>query len=328
VIPDLTLIGRSGSTFMGLKPSDFTHQTSPLSTHKVLIDDGAIKYSTLAEVATAIGVPAAFSMAGSAPVNWWRADNVTATAGNVDTIVDNGSLARNFTATTTDRTTLGTDSDGKTYLNFSAHKYAAGAAVADWVWLHDNSLDLTISVVFSKTSWPAAGNNPLCLLSTLTDRSNGLGMVMCAGRNKSGNMGGGATGNYWGWETRWTDCLFTASGRLGPAPTTKQIFTFRVGHARADVQYGGSGAQNAPSGVGGFFADHWSQGERLTQLNASTGAVQTANPAQLLTLGAFSDRTFPFVGRVYEVVIWQRRLTDAELLAHAKDAASRYVFTL
>lgn len=266
-------------------------------------------------------------MAASLPANWYRASNVVSSGGQVDTITDAGSLAKNLTGTGADRCPTGTDSDGKVYLDMAGDLYTAGVA-ADWKWFHDNSVDWTIAVVTAKPTWPAASSIPLCLLATM-NWTTAVGMSVSAGLNTTpiGSV------TVWGWETLvcngagYNMQLVTA--KQIPAPTGKQVAVFRFLRQRVDVQYTGIGAANPPTNETGNIGDAFQNGAFVSrQIVMPTNTISTANPSGPLTLGAFANGAVRYTGRVYEIVTWQRRLSDGEVSDYCQDAATRYAFTL
>lgn len=114
-----------------------------------------------------------------------------------------------------------------------------------------------------------------------------------------------------------------------PAPTGKHVIVWRSNRITRQVQYGGTGAQNVGSGVNDAWSDLWLQGEMINfQQDVSTYSFNTSNPQGTLTLGQSTNRAFPFLGRVYEIVVWKRRLSNADARGYAVSAASRYTFTL
>lgn len=280
--------------------------------------------------ANLVGVAApssGFSVAGSAPANWYRAANVVSSGGQVDTITDAGSLAKNLTGIGADRCPTGVDTDGKVYLDMAGDLYTAGVA-ADWKWLHDFTSDWTIAVVTAKPTWPAPSGTPLCLLATM-NWTTAIGISLCAGVN---NTPIGAV-PVWGWESIVCNGagynMQVVTAKMTPAPTGKQVAVFRFLRQRIDVQYSGIGAANAPTNEAGNIGDAYLNGALSSRQSAMpSSSVQTANPSGPLTLGAFANGAVRYTGRVYEIVTWQRRLSDGEVSDYCQDAAARYVFTL
>lgn len=275
------------------------------------------------------GTPSAggFSVAASLPSGWYRAANVVTSGGQVDTITDAGSYGKNFVGSGADRCPIGTDTDGLAYLDMASDLYQAGVA-ADWKFFHDNSVDWTIGLVTAKPTWPAASSTPLCLLATM-NWTTAVGMSISAGLNTTPI--GAVT--VWGWETivcngaGYNMQLVTA--KQIPAPTTKQVAVFRFMRQRCDVQYTGIGAANPPTNETGNVGDAFQNGAFVSrQVVMPSNTISSSNPSGPLTLGAFANGAVRYTGRLYELVIWQRRLSDGEVSGYAQDAASRYVFTL
>lgn len=277
----------------------------------------------------------AFDVATSSPASWWRADNVTQSAGLVDSILDAGSQNKPFNATLADRCALGTDADARVYLNLANSFYQAGAAI-DWKFLGDGSTDWTIAWVFSKPTWPGNSNTPLTLLTNLFNRSDanggGGGVGMFTGVNAQGSFGSGP-GSFYGWETNQVNLNGSmanlTSGKITPASTAKQVMLWRTSRQVRQVQFGGTGAQNTGAGLNESWSDLWAQGEMVSfQQDPGTYTWSTATPQGTLTLGQTTNRAFPFTGRLYELVMWKRRLSNQDARGYAVSAASRYAFTL
>jgi hypothetical protein len=280
--------------------------------------------------ANLIGVAAgglSFDVAGSAPASWYRASSVSVSGGLVDTINDAGSLAKNLTASGADRCALGTDAESKTYLDLATDFYQAGVA-ADWKWLHDFSTDWTIGIVTAKPTWPLPSSVPLCLLATMNwTTSQGFSLMCGVNNTPVGSV------TVWGWET--IICSGAAlnmqlcTGKSQAASTAKQVTVVRFCRQRTDVQYSGIGAANPPSNEWGNVGDVFHNGvicarQSLQQNNT----VGTGNPVATLTLGSFGNRAVPYTGRLYEIVMWKRRLSDVDVGLYSQDAATRYAFTL
>jgi hypothetical protein len=284
------------------------------------------------------GVPGAAGAAGvgfdvttSLPANWWRASTTVVSGGQVDTIIDSGSLLKNLGGVGADRCPLGTDGDGKLYLDLAADLYTAGVA-ADWKWLHDLTTDWTVAVVTSKPSWPGVSNVPLCLLATMS-WTTALGFSLMAGVNGAGGSGVSG-GSFWGWETIVCNGtnqynLQINTAKATPAPTTKQVAVFRFCRQRIDAQYSGIGAANPMSFGFGNIGDAWQQGAFVArQAPAMSATANVGNPTGTLTMGSFTNGASRYTGRLYEIVTWQKRLSDVDVGLYSKDAASRYAFTL
>lgn len=281
--------------------------------------------------ANVVGVAAGggFDVAASLPASWYRASSVSVSGGLVDTIIDAGSLLKNFTGAGADRCALGTDSDGKAYLDMAGDLYTAGVA-ADWKWLHDFSTDWTVAIVTAKPTWPAPSGTPLCLLATM-NWTTAQGFSLMAGVNNT-PIGSVAV---WGWETIvCSGAAFNVQLVIAKSqtPSTGKIVTVvRFSRQRVDVQYSGIGAANPPASTieWGNTADGYVNGVCASRQSVpSNNTPGTGNPSGPLTLGAFANGAVRYTGRVYEVVMWQRKLTDNDVGAYSKDAAARYAFVI
>lgn len=305
-----------------------------------LVDGQLLLRSGAALASVANTLPPVLDMAASAPAAWWRGDNTTQSGGLVDSVLDAGSMNKPFTAAGADRCAVGTDSDGDVYLDLSNAFYQAGAAI-DWKFLGDGSTDWTIGFVYAKPTWPGANSNtPLAMLTNMKLRSDlnggGGGIGLYAGVNASGSSGSG-TGSFWGWEINQQNlsggilCNMAAGRSLlnTPAPTSKQVMLWRSNRFVRQVQFGATGAQNIGQGQQNAWADLWMQGEMImSQQDASSYNYSTATPQATLTLGKTTDRAFPFTGRVYEIAIWKRRLSNQDARGYALSAANRYAIAL
>ena len=186
----------------------------------------------------------------------------------------------------------------------------------------------TVAVVTSKPGWPAASGTPLCMLATMNwTTAQGFSMMCGVNNTPIGSV------TVWGWETivcsgaAFNMQLVTAKPMT--PPTTKQVTVVRFNKQRVDVQYSGIGAANPPTNEVGNVGDAFQNGVFVSRQSAfQNNTPGTGNPSGPLTLGAFANRAVGYTGRVYEIVMWQRRLTDVDVSAYSRDAASRYAFSL
>jgi hypothetical protein len=79
----------------------------------------------------------------------------------------------------------------------------------------------------------------------------------------------------------------------------------------------------------GNGGDAWQQGAFVARQAPRVNYVgNAANPTGTLTMGSFTNGSARFTGRLYEIVTWQRRLSDVDIGLYSRDAATRYTFVL
>jgi len=124
------------------------------STTLARLATGNIKAASVLEMQTLLGVSGGgFTVAADInPFHWYRGDNTSQSGGLVDTIIDAGSSAKNFTQSGTPRCPTATDGNGKIYLAPDGLNdyYQAGVA-ADWKFLNDGS-PFTICAVLQRAA--------------------------------------------------------------------------------------------------------------------------------------------------------------------------------
>jgi hypothetical protein len=268
-----------------------------------------------------------FSPTEFAPYIWYNATNVATSSGLVDTITDSGSASKSFTASGTNRVAVGTDSNGKAYLDFTGSGiYTAGVA-ADWTWMNDNTKQYSVIVVLSKASPTTPASEGI--LSTMAWNSTTRGMFVGHG-NGGGTSGTGydfgiSSGSGW-------NAYSAVNRRAAPYNTGIEVISFvsnrdvrsPTGANAMNLQWATVSATQAYAGVSSYI------GKTLVNNSVTTNftAFSTSAPAGALTLGAFTDGTIKLSARVYEVMVVQSSLSAFDIHQYATWAANEYSFSL
>lgn len=231
-----------------------------------------------------------------APTHWWRADNVVTSGGLVDTIVDNGSGAKNFTQSGAARCAVATDSDGKVYLapDGSADYYQAGVA-SDWRFLHNGDPYLVWAVVHFPD---VAASAYRAILSTANATSDTGFMLQytysgtSTWRGPDWYMCRGALGAP----------LMRAWSLLPPVNQKKLIMMWNPG-------YGNSTAPTSPSGGMSSQTTLYQYGHPVAHGAWSASAPSTGDPTSTLTLFRAGPSATAFSNsRLYDLGIVRKRV--------------------
>jgi hypothetical protein len=285
------------------------------------VNDGEYLKRVGTSIVSAAPTVSTWTPADLSPEHWWRAGVTVQSGGFVDTITDQGSGGRNFTAAGGNRAAVGVDGNGKTFLIFNGSRiYVAGGTVADWKWLSDGLTPYTIMLVMSK----ATPSTPVTegILCTMNWASSGVGMLLSRGYNAvpgydfavyNGTtskfyLGEKRTVNYAGIEVRgWT---YAGENFIGH---TSQL-------------NGGPTARNIIHQVEG-----WRQGVcSIVEKVDSATSFPSINPQTVLTLGAFGDGNVKLTASVYDILIVKRALGPYEMGKYAEwaSANANYNFSL
>jgi hypothetical protein len=259
--------------------------------------------------------------ASISPYNWWLASNVSSSTGLVDIIYDNGTAAKNFSASGANRCALGTNPSGKSYLAFSGSSLYTTGVPSQWTWMHNGTQVYTVCLVIQRSNPTAAATEGI--LSTMNwSVAGGLGMSIARG----------ASGSYVGYDfcqfqnasvSKW----YLASLR-NIAYSDTEVWTWQW-HGEVLAQQIGQFSANPASANIPFVSTAWRQGTQISQTPRGSGnSFSVASPDTSLTLGGYSNGNFKLTGSIYEVAIWQRCLTPDEIYQYAAYAASTYNFSL
>lgn len=263
------------------------------------------------------------------PKHWWRANNVVATGGLVDTIVDNGTGAKNFTQTGAARAPTAVDANSKTYLALdgTADFYTAGVA-ADWKWMHDGTKMWTLFIVMQPPTLSTTGTYQ-AVLATSIYSSSATGVEFSIGLN--GGDAGGFPNRY-----------FTELGIWGGAIRNYAIWNVATQDTRKGVYGVRCTAFNSPgqgvdwTAFSAAFADNrqsqslqiW-KGDAMLASSRSpdSGTVaylSAANPNGALRLSGFTDGPKLTGAKIYEVLLTDRALSNREMQQYAYYAEAAY----
>lgn len=318
----------------------FPTKTNTVAADIVLIEDSA---ASGAKKAVSLGniIPKVIDPATLSPVARYRASNVTLVSGAVDTIIDTGSMAKDFVAiASTHRASLGTDGLGNSYIDFttaSQKLYQAGVA-ADWKFLNDNRFNYSVVMIVKPTFPHASGTSANCaLLGTVAWSSSSRGFVW-----GTGHMAGYVQ-NSCPWEvgildgsaSDWRVRMRFEQSYQTTAPTTPQIMCFNFNRFRGNTSglagggcLGFSSSTNYERACG---AEMWID-KALSNIDSSpSGTTSNADtaPAQPLSLGGFRGAgttvSIPCAGiRFYELIIYKHNLTAVQIAGLAEYAALTY----
>jgi hypothetical protein len=249
------------------------------------------------------------------PRHWWRANNVVATGGLADTIVDNGRIPKNFTASGTLRAAVAVDGNGKTNLDFNGAQCYAAGVVADWPFLH-NGVPWTLLMVC--TGVPAALSSPRYILSTGGDDGANTGIVVQWSKIAGVNMTLSALflRNVMG--AMYADKSYDPKLRVMAVRHAGYTATEAPNNGWFTSGWGLNTSNRAPS--------LWLRDRGMERAAANyVNAYVTGNPTTTLLLGAgFATGQYGMDANVYEVLIEDRLLSEADVLAYEAYARAQY----
>jgi len=234
------------------------------------------------------------------PLHWWRATDVTESGGLVDSLNDLGSLAKNFAQVGAARAPLGTDVNGKVYLDLTAaDSYLAGVA-ADWAFLN-NGEPFTIAIVYHR---------PTLLTATETLLQTGAGLSANTGISVSLVYSTAALQGPVCWVQRASGGT-SAIGVSHSVPSTviETLIIQNNGSAQTALTVNGF-VQTSPDMV------MRRRGREVSRATRSQ-THSTANPANALTLAGITTR-------IYEVVVDNKPWSERQALGWEDYARSRY----
>lgn len=247
-----------------------------------------------------------------APLHWWLASQTSQSSGVVDSINDQGSSAKNFTQTGTNRCATATDGNGKTYLAFdgSTSFYQAGVA-ADWKFLNDGS-EWTISIVYNRN---AAITGFEVLLDTTNETSASTGMAIVIAFSSSTIQGpycyvstGGGSG---------TQAIYTGNTILD---TSLSVLVIRNWGKKSNNFLTGGITPTA------YQAMTMRRRGALISDNTTQGSYTNANPSFALTLGRRASTSGEYTAsRFYEIIVDNKRWSDRQTLGYEDYARQTYV---
>ena len=249
-----------------------------------------------------------------APLHWWRADNTVQTGGLVDTIVDNGSVAKDFTQTGAARCPTAVDGNGNTYLAFDGVTdfYTAGVA-ADWTFMHTATNESTIALILHQPSALAAGASML--------DTGGDGDVTKIGMTLGWTFASAASQGMF-----YSQQAAVASNYITNLVDRNPRYVKRVWILRA----GGGGALSGTTGnvTSNLYAAQFNDtGTPRAWCAKGTAAQSSASPSFTLTLGAGSGGTSAkSPARIYEVVVDNKLWTDEQVAFFEAYAGAKYGF--
>lgn len=271
--------------------------------------------SNRVDVTVAASGGGSFSVASDiAPLHWYLATQVSSSGGLVDSLNDQGSSVKNFTQTSTPRAPVGTDSDGDIYLALdgSADFYQAGA-VADWVFLHNNS-DMTIAIVYAS---PTVVSSDMYLLNTNDGSSGNTGFSLYQ-QAVGGSPGG--PGYFQSHGVGGESSLAVQDIKTAPT-ATKMCLIVRVSYTN---NQGGAkpGGDATPQPIDATLRRFG----KLRSMGARTGHPATgSNPTYNLTLGKRANASAGFSNnRIYEIVIDNKAWSDRQVLGYEEYARTTY----
>lgn len=241
------------------------------------------------------------------PVHWWRGDNTVQTGGFVDTIVDNGSSAKNFTQTLTARCATAVDGNGKTYLapNGTSQFYQAGA-VADWKFLNDGS-PWTACIIYQRTAAITASE---AIFDTTNLSNTNTGAVAYLGFTSSTVQG---------------PASYIAAGSGGNASQLVTSFVPNTNIGVLIIRHFGNNISIAANAVSKPIDMVLRRGGVDCSYSALGQAYNNANPSFTMTLfrSASSSGSFSAI-RLYELLIHNTALSDRQMLGFESYARTTY----
>jgi len=246
------------------------------------------------------------------PYHWYRADNVSSSGGLVDTIIDAGTAAKNFTQSGTPRCPVATDANGKVYLApDGANDYYQAGIAADWKFLNDGT-PWTVMMVLHRTVAVSATES---LVDTTDNTTGSTGMFMALGFTSSTVQGllvamtNSNAGN------------FLLSVRSYIPNTNLMVVVARHTGYSTDVT---AGARSVPIDMtlrrnGAVVANCGNSG------SSSPPPYPSTNPSNTLTLFRRSSTSGSFFGgRLYDLIIHNNALSDRQVLGYENYARAQY----
>lgn len=310
--PPTTLVGDVNGPLISNQVNAIHETSGPTQLTLGAIADGQVLTRVGATVVGSVLAPPTTADITSriTPLHWWRADNTVQSGGLVDTIVDNGSSAKNFTQTGTARCPTAVDGDGDTYLAFDgANDYYTAGVTSDWTFTTNGS-PWTMAVVTSRAA-PAGANED----------------IVGSGGTNPANIGAAFTwvvtsataqGPFWavGNASGSTYTLFIENRLIGSG---KELFIFRV---FGDVTF---------ASVGGVSSGTITVQLRRTGFLAATSYRNTgqgfsaSTPSQPWTLGRRAGAATDYTNaRIYEVITDNKCWTDEQVAIYESYVGSNY----
>ena len=287
----------------------FPARSVPTSNDLVLLEkstDGSKCYASLSAIQSPL---VAFNVATDInPAHWYRGDNTSQSGGLVDTILDAGSVAKNFTQTGAARCPTAVDGAGKTYLapDGVTDFYTAGA-LADWKFLNDGS-PWTVALVYHRTAGIVGQES----LIDNTDHSTGGTGFSIFQLFASATVQGPA--------------LLVTSSVGGAAPLTVESLTLSTALSVLIVRHTGDNTSNANGGISPTPVDAvMRRMGALVSLCSRKNTFASTNPSYPMTLFRRANTADRFTSsRFYDLVIDNKAWSDRQVFGYEAYAKAQY----
>lgn len=254
-------------------------------------------------------LPGSFAIATDiAPLHWYLGSQTTRSGGLVDSINDQGSLAKNFTQSGAPRCPVAVDGNGKTYLapDGAADFYTAGA-VADWAFLN-NGAPWTIALVYQRAVIASA-------LESILDTTD----------HTTGSTGIGLLYSFTSAAIQGPQFLMT-SGAAGSSPVVAQSLLPSTALTVLILRFSGDNSQISAGGITPTAPDlQMRRQAALVNFCNKKNVYNVANPSFNMTLFRRANTADRFGAvRLYDMIIDNKAWSDRQVAGYEEYARTNY----